>query len=186
MTTKPYLHNSKFTLTFKKKKKKVKILPLPQCSFPHGVDFSSDLTQTASLPSPPFPQPSPPHDKVFSAYLTNLDPLSPSVLTYTCGFLDWPDPPCILPFFQLSPSHNQAFSADLTHLDPPSPSVLTYILRVPDQNGVSQAWHTAEIHHSGGKPLIWFFFFFFFLADLAHPAAPSPPSLRYTRMLLGR
>ena len=25
-------------------------------------------------------------------------------------------------------------------------------LRVPDQNGVSQAWYTAEIHHSGWQP----------------------------------
>ena len=28
------------------------------------------------------------------------------------------------------------------------------ISRVPDQNGVSQAWCIVEIHHSGGKPLI--------------------------------
>ena len=27
-----------------------------------------------------------------------------------------------------------------------------YTLRVPDQNGVSQAWYTVEIHHSGRKP----------------------------------
>ena len=27
-----------------------------------------------------------------------------------------------------------------------------YISRVPDQNGVSQAWYVAELHHSGQKP----------------------------------
>ena len=27
-----------------------------------------------------------------------------------------------------------------------------YILRVSDQNGVSQAWYVAEIHHSGREP----------------------------------
>ena len=30
----------------------------------------------------------------------------------------------------------------------------TLILRVPDQNGVSQAWYTVEKHHSGWEPSI--------------------------------
>ena len=33
--------------------------------------------------------------------------------------------------------------------------VVFYISRVPDQNGVSQAWYIVEIHHSGRKPSIW-------------------------------
>ena len=32
--------------------------------------------------------------------------------------------------------------------------ILKCILRVPSQNGLSQAWYIAEIHHSGRKP-IW-------------------------------
>ena len=35
-------------------------------------------------------------------------------------------------------------------------SVCGLISRVPDQNGVSQAWHIVEIHYSGWKPSIWF------------------------------
>ena len=31
---------------------------------------------------------------------------------------------------------------------------ITSILRVPDQNGVSQAWYIVEIHHSGWEPWI--------------------------------
>ena len=33
------------------------------------------------------------------------------------------------------------------------------IMRVPSQNGVSQAWHTVEIHHSGREPSIIFHHF---------------------------
>ena len=40
-----------------------------------------------------------------------------------------------------STAHNQLF-------------LMFNISRVPDQNGVSQAWYIAEIHHSGRKPLI--------------------------------
>ena len=35
---------------------------------------------------------------------------------------------------------------------PPTPKP-----RVPDQNGVSQAWYIVEMHHSGWEPLIYSF-----------------------------
>ena len=34
---------------------------------------------------------------------------------------------------------------------------MSSISRVPDQNGVSQAWYIVEIHHSGRKPSIWIY-----------------------------
>ena len=38
------------------------------------------------------------------------------------------------------------------------------ISRVPDQNGVSQAWYIVEIRHSGRKPSIYMKNFFFMFA----------------------
>ena len=35
--------------------------------------------------------------------------------------------------------------------------ILLIFSRVPDQNGVSQAWYIVENHHSGWKPLFWLY-----------------------------